>query len=333
MSLAQSTSPPGVTSRPTATHGDSYALDLEKGPEDTVNKPLRKIPLGYSYIAAFADGHEAVPVFRRFGALKARVLFTQQAELEQKERALAKIDLRESMNANPVWDTDNMRWLHDKNEGRKRLISEIAEKLRRYEKDLILYRQIRHFPSAKKWQKENFRTLLQNKEPISPEEAGFIEKGDLVSVMKESDDVADLSEWISNLRRSTPLNAGLKRLFKTSGTSVYEGSDGITLYSTKWMRIAGRTLFGVLVAGVVSAGVIALYYVKVDEWRLLVLGLSTLVCAILTAVFTTAKKSEVFAVAAAYCAVLVVFVGTALDKNSQVTLRLGDTWINGTVSG
>ncbi|KAF3288554.1 hypothetical protein TWF970_005620 [Orbilia oligospora] len=227
-----------------------------------------------------------------------------------------------------------MRWLEDRNKKRTDLIADIAKRLRRYEKDLILYRQIRQFPNAKKWQKENFRAMLRNKEPICEEESGFIEKGDLVSIMKEVDDVSELSEWISDIRRSTFNNFGLKELlFRKKEKAVYEGSDEIILYSSKLMRIVGRTFFGALVGVVVTSGVVLLYYVKVDEWRLLVLGMSTLVCAILTAVFTTAKKGEVFAVAAAYCAVLVVFVGTVLERNSEVTLRLGDTWINGTVTG
>ncbi|KAF3164423.1 hypothetical protein TWF225_001670 [Orbilia oligospora] len=334
MASAQPTLPPGVARYPTISNGAASALDPEKGLESKASEPLRNVPLGYSYIAAYADGHEVAPVFRRFGALKARVLYTQQAELEEKEETLARIDLQESLNADPVWDTDNMRWLEDRNKKRTDLIADIAKRLRRYEKDLILYRQIRQFPNAKKWQKENFRAILRNKEPICQEESGFIEKGDLVSIMKEVDDVSELSEWISDIRRSTFNNFGLKELlFRKKEKAVYEGSDEITLYSSKWMRIVGRTFFGALVGVVVTSGVVVLYYVKVDEWRLLVLGMSTLVCAILTAVFTTAKKGEVFAVAAAYCAVLVVFVGTVLERNSEVTLRLGDTWINGTVTG
>ncbi|RVD82603.1 uncharacterized protein DFL_007025 [Arthrobotrys flagrans] len=309
-------------------NGNPDALqDLEKGPKET----LRDIPLGYSYVAAYADGNEAAPVFRRFGALDARVLYTQQAELEQIERELAIIDEDES-NEN-IEDTDNKTWLKDRNPKRKELMAEAAEKLPRYKENLILYRQMRHLPTAKKWQKKNFGVMLYNTASICPLEAGFIEKDDLVSMMKESDDVAELSEWVTDFRRRIVPNFGLKQLFKKSKKSVYDGSDEITIYSQKWMRIVGRTFFGMLVAAVVTSGVILLHFVHVDKWRLIILGLSTLVCAVLTAVFTTAKKSEVFAVAAAYCAVLVVFVGTTLEKNGQVTLQLGDTWINGTVSG
>ncbi|KAK6342965.1 hypothetical protein TWF718_008345 [Orbilia javanica] len=322
--------PPTTATSPPTTNGNgdnADALDIEKG------QKLVDIPLGYSYVAAFADGHQAAPVFRRFGALKVRVLLTQQAELEQKEARLARLDIREAEDATRIFETDNMTWLEDRNEERKKLIGQIAEQLRRYEEDLLLYRQMRYLPSAKKWQKENFRTMLRNREPICQEESEFIEKEDLISILKESDDVAELSEWVAELRRKVFQNLKLKKMFKKSNKSVYEGSDEIIVYSQKWMRIVGRAIFGALVALVMAAGVIVLYSVTVDIMRLVVLGLSTLVCAVLTAVFTTAKKSEVFAVVAAYCAVLVVFVGSTLEKNSQVVLQFGDSWINGTVSG
>ncbi|KAK6505674.1 hypothetical protein TWF481_007567 [Arthrobotrys musiformis] len=312
--------------------------DLEKNepaPTGIGTTPLRDIPNGYSYVAAYADGRESAPVFRRFGALKARVLLTQQAELEQKEKELAEIDFFELEEAEDHDDTYNMKWLAESksNDERKKLITDIAARLRRYEKDIILYRQIRHFPQARKWQKENLKSLLDHKGSIYPGESEFIEKDDLISMMKEADDVAELSEWVSNLRRKIfPLDR-FKWIFETKKKAVYDGTDEIVLYSQKWMRTMSRVLFGIIVAGVLSLGVITLYYVHVNNLRLLVLFLSTLVCAIATAVFTTAKKSEVFAVSAAYCAVLVVFVGSTLDKNNQVALQLGNTWINGTVSG
>ncbi|KAK6335921.1 hypothetical protein TWF730_003295 [Orbilia blumenaviensis] len=311
------------------------ATDLEKGASaEATPKPhaLENIPLGYSYVAAYADGHEAAPVFRRFGALKARVLLTQQAVLESLEADLAKIDSDEKEDAEDPRNTGNMTWLGDDHEKRKLLVKKIAKKLRRYEKDLLLYRQVRHLPSAQKWQKRNFTELLNNKQPICGDEIEFLEKGDLISIVKESDDIAEMSEWVSDLRRKVFGDAG-KWIFESSKHPVYQDSDEITIYSEKWMRIVSRTVFGVLVTAIVTSGVVLLYFVQVDKWRVMILCVSTLVCAVLTAVFTTAKKSEVFAVAAAYCAVLVVFVGTTLEKNSDVNLQNIGNWINGTISG
>ncbi|KAK6532843.1 hypothetical protein TWF281_007014 [Arthrobotrys megalospora] len=307
--------------------------DLEKGSKlKRERTTLRTVPLGYSYVAAYADGHEAAPLFRRFGALKARVLLTQQAELAKKEEELASIDAEEHEDAEDFHHTDNMTWLRDRNQERKQLIQEISGKLRRYEKDLLLYQQMRHLPKAKKWQKKNFTRLLDNHQPICQGERVFLEEDDLISIRKEAEDSAEMLESIDELRRKIFRGFG-KGIFKERQSSIFQDSKEITLYSEKWMKVVGRAFFGLLVSAIVTSGVVALYLVNVDEWRVTILCLSTLVCAILTSVFTTAKKSEVFGVAAAYCAVLVVFVGTTLDKRSDVALQLGNSWINGTISG
>ncbi|KAF3919535.1 hypothetical protein ABW20_dc0101697 [Dactylellina cionopaga] len=119
--------------------------DLEKNMRRD-NEPERKrpkftdVPLGYSRVAAYVDGHEDTPIFRRFGILKARVLLTQQAELEEKERQLERIDAQEAEIARQRGqpdETDNYTWLMDQNTRRKELIRDIAERLRRYGKEYL----------------------------------------------------------------------------------------------------------------------------------------------------------------------------------------------------
>ncbi|EPS45661.1 hypothetical protein H072_359 [Dactylellina haptotyla CBS 200.50] len=310
--------------------------DLESNPpepKETRRKRQKynEIPPGYSRIAAYVDGHEDAPIFRRFGLLKARVLLTQQAELEEKENDLRRIDEREAEVSRQRQETpDNVTWLRDKNNTRKDLVEDIAKRLRRYEKDMLLYRQMLLLPSAQKRQIINFENILHN-DPLDRMESRFLDdRDDLIALHKESEDSIELWEPVSDLLNDI-FDIFWLKIFKQESPRAYQGSREITVLAKQWMQAISRLMYGIIVTAIVTFGVILLYFVKTDSWRLVILCCATLLCAVLTSILTKAKKSEVFGVAAAYCAVLVVFVGSTLDNKSTVQLQVGNSTINGTI--
>ncbi|KAF3940494.1 hypothetical protein ABW19_dt0206471 [Dactylella cylindrospora] len=313
--------------------------DPENGPEGAEDEEERKrptlkeIPLGYSYVAAFIDADEDFAVFRRFGTLKARVLLAQQAELEERELKLARIDKAEEvLAAQEEKVADNSTWINDNNTERRALIADIAEKLRRYEKDMLLYGQMLNLAKPQDWQRRNFKNMLYNEAPLYKTESQFLDdKEDLITLRKGNDDSVELWEPVSALFNRALTLVG-RVLFRKKPPRAFEDNEDASATSKTGMNAVARLFFGLIVSIIVLSGVIVLYFVSSDHGRLIVLCCATFMCAVLTSLLTKARKSEVFGVAAAYCAVLVVFVGTTLNKdNSTVMLQYGNTLINGTI--
>ncbi|KAK6540884.1 hypothetical protein TWF694_008267 [Orbilia ellipsospora] len=311
---------------------------LNNGPPRNPDRPRRRtkyddVPVGYSKVATYLNGHEDAAIFRRFGDLKARVLLTQQAEIEEKEERLKGIDQAEEEDANERGvEPDNKTWLKDRNTERKELVEDIAKLLRRYEKDVLLYRQMRLLPKAQSIQIKNYKNVIYNEQPFAPDEKRILDDpDDLVALHKENEDNVELWEPIAEITDNA-FRYLRRKIFKHKSDYVFRNARYITTLSTRAMVGVSRLFLGIFVSIVVTGGVIALHFADTDDLRLLVLCVATLLCAILTSILTTAKRGEVFAVAAAYCAVLVVFVGSTLSNTSTVQLQYGNTIINGTIA-
>ncbi|KAF3192656.1 hypothetical protein TWF788_000265 [Orbilia oligospora] len=280
--------------------------------------PVHDVPLGYSKLAAFIDLEDDLAIFRRFSRLHARLLLYRQADIEEIEEDLAELDMieeEEARNAGTPDNALNRSWRREKDldEYRVELVKKLRKSMKEYDDELFRYKQKLALKGATDWQIENVKTWMDNHHPhpLVPREKRFLEdKGDICALQASSEDSAVLTNALRGWARDA---FGCMWLFKKKGNPASYGDPSITYYSTDWKDALMRVAYAALVSALLIAGVIALFYVQSDEGRLAVLCVSTLVCGVVMALFTTARKGEIMGGTAAYCAVMVVFVGSTLN--------------------
>jgi hypothetical protein len=107
---------------------------------------------------------------------------------------------------------------------------------------------------------------------------------------------------------------------------TFDKVDRTTIYQKKHVAwtVAALSISSAIVLLVVA--ITSLYNVQTPTLKLGLVVLYTTLFALTTALFTTAKRTEVFAVTAAYAAVLVVFISGNLGRplSSQCMQQLGN---------
>ncbi|KAK6358143.1 hypothetical protein TWF730_007497 [Orbilia blumenaviensis] len=280
--------------------------------------PVKEVPTGYSKLAAFIDLEEDLAVFRRFSRLHAQLLLYRQADLEEIEEDLIELDMieaEEARNAGNPANSLNRSWKREKQfeEYRVDLVKRLRKSMKAYDDELLRYKQKLALKDAAEWQIQNIENWMANERPrpLVPTESKFLEdKGDVCALQASSEDSAVLTDALRTWARDA---FGCGWLFRKKGNPASYGDPAITYYNTNWKNALMRLVYATLVSAILIAGVIVLFYVKSDEGRLAVLCVSTLLCGVVMALFTTAKKGEIMGATAAYCAVMVVFVGSTLN--------------------
>jgi hypothetical protein len=104
----------------------------------TASVPLEELVVGYPKLAGQMEILPEIAIFRRFGALNARSLLYQQAELIHLEKLLNDIEQRDrdsGIGSKPKY-ARNWYWLSqsadDGDEEQLRLVKKIRRKLRKY---------------------------------------------------------------------------------------------------------------------------------------------------------------------------------------------------------
>ncbi|KAF3916331.1 hypothetical protein ABW21_db0204680 [Orbilia brochopaga] len=268
--------------------------------------PVKDVPAGYSKLAAFIDLEDDLAIFRRFSRLHAQLLLYRQADIEEIEEELQELDMIEAadaaMEGSPA-SALNRSWRREKDLEEYRV--ELVKRLR---KSMKLY--------AADWQIENLEIWMANQRPhpLVPTESRFLEdRGDICSLKSGSEDSAVLTGALRSWARDSC--SCLAWMFRKKGNPASYGDASITYYNTDLKDAFTRVMYASLVSALLIAGVIALFYINSTKGRLACLCVATFLCGVILALFTTAKKGEIMGGTAAYCAVLVVFVGSTLGNN------------------
>ena len=110
----------------------------------------------------------------------------------------------------------------------------------------------------------------------------------------------------------------LQYAFRSKEQRIVSGNELIGMLSKERFNGVIYSIMTVLSTALLLIPVLILYDIESHNKRymILVIFLFTLAFSACCAVFTKAKKHEVFAVTAGYCAVLVVFLGNAQSNPS-----------------
>lgn len=275
-------------------------------------RQLEQCPRGYPNLAAFLDSDESFTLYRRFGYLQARLLLDKQDEMRKLEEKLDEMDKEDEENRSKRLIT---RDLKEQDAGpRRELFKAIEERFCEYAHILTTAQTLMAFnrPAASDYQ--SVANYIYNREPVVEDERTWIYCKEDMITLRAGREHAWLDTGIERLLRFLHCQL-IEWLFCSKETKLK--SRGIEVYYDR-SRINAfvNTLIALIILLLLVVPIYILYHLihDVNTGRAYaicigVLLVSTLAFSAVLSLFTRARRHETLAAAAAYCAVLVVFLG------------------------
>ncbi|KAK7710576.1 hypothetical protein SLS57_008343 [Botryosphaeria dothidea] len=257
-------------------------------------------PRGYPQLAAFLNCDENFAICRRYGLLHMRLMLHRQDELRELEDELMSLDADSKADDSRCLTS---RELDDELDpaGRKELLEKIDVKLKQYDELVLRARQMAALPPVPERNFNSVKTYVENRAPLCENEVQIMERQqDFVSLVEPREGSwfdAMLEDFLSKL----PVSIAKRRSTK---------DPYVRLYSKLRIDRFARLITAVLAVALLMAPVVVLFmHDESGAVKIAVILVFTLFFAAALSIFTKAKRHEVFAATAAYCAVLVVFLG------------------------
>jgi hypothetical protein len=302
---------------------------------------VEKCPIGYPRLAAFNASEQNFMLYRGFSCIHARLLLNLQTNIQMLETELDGIDrFHDTLEQDKKirlrsWDIDVGECEDEKKAGartREMVLEELRVKVCQYDELLIKARELVSFQRPTSRDYRSVRNWFHNVSPLVDEEQEYILwKEDIVTlrhgrewanfdgIVEELLHKVDcrlirVSCWLSIFMLS--LLTIYQWVFCTSDQKRKTSDEKVYYFSpSRVSRLVNLVLTGVifllLVAPVVS--MYRLSTIKTNEAMFAAIGvlmIFTLLFAAAMSLLTKARRHELFAASAAYCAVLVVFVGS-----------------------
>ncbi|KAF2002301.1 hypothetical protein P154DRAFT_618706 [Amniculicola lignicola CBS 123094] len=298
---------------------------------DTITSTLESYPCGYPQLAGFQSSESSFSIYRTFDYLHSRVILQLQDELRDCEENLSDMDYLDSKNGREKCLTSRMGDLKqtrkDKQSSSKRvdLLATIATKLIQYDQVLVGARKLGAFqrPSARDYR--SVRRFFYNEKPLSSmsEEQYILRKEDLVT-LRHGREWATFDGWVEGLVSKFPWKWLTRKLFTTPELRKKSTSDTIFYYSPSRIEQFVCLIITFIIFVLLVLPVVAMYKLTYVGNRnnlfdaIGILVAFTLLFSAAMGMLTKAKRHELFAASAAYCAVLVVFISNFDGQNGKM---------------
>ncbi|TVY46033.1 hypothetical protein LSUB1_G000184 [Lachnellula subtilissima] len=286
---------------------------LQTSNEKLAPSSVKQCYEGYPRLAALLDSDENFMIYRRFGYLQARIILYKQDELRQLEKDLDLMDMGDAKTRPIVLQSreeDNFQ-----NERRKDLLCRVEKKFKEYTELLITARDLATFNPPPACDYMSVKNYFDKAAPLSSVECYIYRKEDLVT-LKPGREYSWLDSFVEKV---------LQQMFCRPIRELRAKAD------PKEVRLFSRARIDILVSLIILLVIVALLIgpvyilwqlttssqsVKSINLIIVVLLLFTLLFSGVLSLFTRAKRHEILAAAAAYCAVLVVFIGNVGKLNT-----------------
>jgi len=237
-------------------------------------------------------------VFRRFGQLHARILLYKQDELVELEENLNRLDIQETT----PYNLKSRRT--DQNPARKALLKEIENKLMEYDTVLEAYYNGLERSPPKERNIESVTHWFEGNKPVAMAESTFLNNRADLTAPAESDDHG-MESFVTKSAEFLHIQKHL-----TSKEDALKSTDShISFFTPSRVWKISRFLTTIFAIFVLTVPVVALYYIETISSRLWAIIAFTTLFSSLLSLSTRSRNYEIFSATAAYCAVLVVFVG------------------------
>jgi len=283
----------------------------------------------YPKLSDFMGSWPDVAIFRRFGSLNAQNLLFLQAEISHLERELQIIREREEKSEDEKGILAQRNWfeLSQATEdgdpcAQWAVIQDIREKLKEYNEFLLQYKEICALQNPSKHDLnclrewlirpecgDNFlegieREILHSHDRLDVDQE---RASDLVTLSREAVERDFFSRWVTD-----ELLGKFHRLVGHRIKRPFDVEAGMYHYHKSNLRAISH-LVGVVLASVIpAASIFTLYFVHNMIDRLGVLLAYSALFSICLALFTTARRVEIFAATAAYVTFLSVLLTSGM---------------------
>ncbi|KAJ3539276.1 hypothetical protein NM208_g5556 [Fusarium decemcellulare] len=237
-------------------------------------------------------------MFRTFSRLHARVLLHKQDELAQLEQRLDRLDQAD-------FQFDAYRLVTNRHgsgdQERRMLLKEIEVKLNEY---THLER-----PDPEESQIKSVRSWMKGNKPVVPPEATFLNDWSDLKRARHSMERSGLESFIARALTYP----GLRRIYEFCSLldpSLKSGDPQVKLVKTSRLVAVSRTLTTILAIATLVVPIGVLYCVEPIPERLGIIAGFTIIFSSALCWLTSSRNYEIFSATAAYCAVMVVFVGS-----------------------
>lgn len=294
---------------------------------ETNTRILENCPNGFPRLAAFQSSEANFSLYRSFSYLHSRLLLDLQDEITCLEKELDEVD----------WDDEGDDRLRSreidvqKAEGegdsrnRRQILAEIKTKLMEYDEILIKARELESFQRPSDRNYRSVRRYHHNTKPLMDAEMDSIRsKEDTVS-LRNGREWASFDGFVESMlqhfdsrflqwifRTNEP---PLQKYFRTPELRKKTTNKYINFYSSSRIDTLVGVLITVIIFVLLVLPVTAMY--RLDSFdtpkstfdAIGVLIVFTLLFSAAMSLLTRAARHELFAASAAYCAILVVFIG------------------------
>ncbi|KAF5871507.1 uncharacterized protein Bfra_008026 [Botrytis fragariae] len=291
-----------------------------KDAKDCVVSTIERRPQGYPQLAAVIDSDEQFMLYRRFGHLQARILLNKQDELRELEDRLAHIDRCYArrwparLRSRDVCNAES--------NDLKGILEAVEEKYKEYVQLLTHAQTLTNFDRPMTVDYLRLKNYFDREAPLCGDEQQYIlTKEDLITLKPSRENT-----WLDSAVEKIPQNfpCRLTRYIFTSVVRIMfelqqktdPTTTNIVLFNPERVNAVVSVILLITVLTLLIVPVYILWYLNHISTSSSFIGVVIVVLLVFTfifsavlSLFTRAKRHEVLAAAAAYCAVLVVFVG------------------------
>ncbi|KAH8729020.1 hypothetical protein GQ44DRAFT_502619 [Phaeosphaeriaceae sp. PMI808] len=285
----------------------------------TITTPLQAYPVGYPLQAAFQSSEQSWSIYRGFSYLHSRVILELQDELRCLEKNLMETEEMYQNNGSAKRlksrHCDLQQARREENPSiRAGLISTIRDKLVKYDELLVKSREINTFQRPSNRDYRSFRTWFWNVKPLNYElEEEFIKRREDLVSLRHGREWSSFDGLIESCIRK--LHCRLtQKLFATQELREKTNDQCVYYYSQSRIEKLVGLIITLIIFILLVLPVVAMYKLTSVGDRnstfdaVGILVVFTLLFSTAMSLLTKAKRHELFAASAAYCAVLVVFI-------------------------
>ncbi|KAL9133448.1 MAG: hypothetical protein Q9175_005373 [Cornicularia normoerica] len=299
---------------------------------------------GYGKVAAIGDLDGDFLVFRKFGWLHNYALLYLQDELVQLQDEIEAFDRWESRNGDPTKLVSRRKDNAFHESRRKELVGKLHAKLAEYDELLLRMQKIQAIKRPTERSQSNLSNLISNTQSLVSDESDWIRYGPDLAALGRGAEHGWLNTFLEDtlnkismtltmaslsflahsncyLYRASqihPCNHPYSGVFRSHEQRRKTGNEDLQLLSAERLDIFLQVVLTIIATGLLLAPVFTLFRLQPttqaefhakSNYQILTVFIFTLVFSASCSIFTSAKRQEIFTATAAYCAVLVVFLG------------------------
>ncbi|KAI9710487.1 MAG: hypothetical protein M1820_002623 [Bogoriella megaspora] len=279
---------------------------------------LEECPKGYARTAAFLSSETTFSLYRGFNYLYSRVLLNLQDEIVELERNLKSVEVVQEANNLTVRLESRQKDVrapqNETGKSKSAIMSELESKLMIYGKILKRAKDIRSFQKPSKRDYKSVRSWFWNETPLVQKERQFIKHKEDIVTLHNGREWSAFDEVVEKFLLSLKFSF-VRAMFQTEELRKKTDDKAVRFVSRSRVEFFVGLIITSLIFVLLVVPVVVMYKMTAvsrgEHAVFTAIGVLIIFTTLFSAamgLLTAAKRHEVFAASAAYCAVLVVFI-------------------------